>query len=67
MTEEERVENENNARQFVAHLQAGDGPDPAFPSVHETLMAAGAVFTEEHSELLKAEVPQNLAQATGRR
>lgn len=63
-TEEQRAENEKNAKLFVAHLQAGDGPDPAFLPVHEALMPADVVFAEEHSELLKAEVPQDLAQAT---
>ena len=42
----------------------GDGADPAFKSVNETLMPSGAVLSTEEAVSLRAEVPAELAEAT---
>ena len=64
LTEQQQAESRRRAEQFVEHLQAGNGPEPALLSVNETLMPGGAVLADEQHEYLEAEVPAQLTGAT---
>src|SRR4030042_6800087 len=64
LTPEELAESEASAREFGERMLMGDGADPAFRSVNETLMPGGAVVTTEELESLVAELPADLAHAT---
>jgi len=64
LTEEEKAANAEYGRRFAEHLMVGDGADPAFKSVNETLMPGGAVIATEETVSLRAELPADLAKAT---
>ena len=64
LTEEELAESEAVSNQFVEHVMAGGGADPAMKSVNETLMPGGAVLVGETHVSLQAEIPEALADST---
>jgi hypothetical protein len=64
LTEEEKAASAEYGRRFAEHLTVGDGADPAFKSVNETLMPGGAVLATEKAVSLPAELPAELAKAT---
>lgn len=64
LTPEELAESEASAREFGARLLLGNGADPAFQSVNETLMPGGAVALSDKLESLVAELPAELENAT---
>jgi len=64
LTPEEEAEAEREGQLFLQRLLEGNGADPAFMSVRETLMPGGAVLANEQHVQLPVTVPQDLADAT---
>lgn len=63
-TAEEKACAQARSREFVENLERGDGADPEFASVNETLMPDGAVLTTEHIEELAVDASEQQAEAT---
>jgi Transposase IS66 family len=58
LSPEQEASNLLKAQKFVENLGLGDGADPEFQSVNESLMPEGAVVTREHVEHLTAEASE---------
>ena len=63
LTPDQKAEAAAAGRRFVEHLIEGNGVDPAFTSVNETLMPGGAVLATEERVALAVETPEDLADA----
>jgi hypothetical protein len=63
LTEEERARSAARGRELAEHMTRGDGADPAYQSVNETLMPGGAALCTEEQATLKASIPEDLANA----
>ena len=63
-TAEEEALAHAQALEFVEHLEQGEGAEPEFASVNETLMPDGAVLTTEHIEELAVQASEQQAAAT---
>jgi len=63
LTEEQKAETKRQSKKFVEHVTLGNGLDPSFQSVHETLMPGGAAIAAEQHEYLDVVVPKELARA----
>jgi len=63
LTEEQKAESAARGRELVQHIIQGQGPDPAFQSVKETLMPSGAALAFEEQVHLPVTLPENLANA----
>ena len=61
-TEEEKAAAKVHAKEFVARLELGNGADPQFQSVSETLMPEGTAIEAEDLEQLTAEASEELGE-----
>jgi len=63
LTPEQKAAAAKGGKEFVAHLEEGEGFDPEFQSVNEALMPEDTVVTTTHAEHLVLETSEELVDA----
>jgi hypothetical protein len=63
LTPEEKAAAAKRGKEFVEHLEEGEGPEPEYQSVNEALMPEDTVVTTMHAEQLVLESSEELEDA----